>query len=354
MTEDVYQRLARHLDNLPGGYPATESGVELRILRRLFNEEEAALAVNLTFVSEPSEVIAERVDGEVEEVAVQLEAMSKKGLIFRRHKEGVPHYSASQFVVGIWEYHVNDLDPELIRDVNEYLPHLIQPEVWREVPLFRTIPVEESITVEHEILAYEQAETLVLEREDRIAVAPCICRREHQMIGEGCDKPVETCLVFGTGADYYVENGLGRYIDVDEALGILQLAEETGLVLQPSNSKRAVNICCCCGCCCQVLQAFKRDPKPASLVSSPFVIATDPDICVGCGDCVTRCQMDAISLVGDVSVPDLDRCIGCGLCVTTCTSGSLHLVRKPEEEQTKVPSSFGQTQIMLARARGVW
>ena len=352
MTEDVYQRLARHLDNLPGGYPSTESGVELRILRRLFTEEEAALAVNLTFRTEQAEVIAERVDRDVEEVAAQLEAMAKKGLIFRRRKSGVPLYSASQFIIGIWEYHVNDLDPGLIRDVNEYLPHLIQPELWREVPQLRTIPVEESISVEHEIMAYEQAETLVRERE-RIAVAPCICRREHQMVGEGCDKPVETCLVFGAGADYYVENGLGRYIDVDEALGILQLAEETGLVLQPSNSKRIVNICCCCGCCCQVLLAFKRHPKPASLVSSPFMIATDPDICVGCGDCVTRCQIDALSLVGDVSVPDLDRCIGCGLCVTTCTSGSLHLVRKPVEEQAKVPSSLARTYIMLARARGV-
>lgn len=352
MTEDVYGRLARHLDNLPGGYPTTESGVELRILRRLFTEEEAALAVNLTMITEPAEVIAERVDGEVEQVAAQLEAMSKKGLIFRRQKGGVPHYSASQFVVGIWEYQVNNLDLELIHDVNEYLPDLFPPEVWREVPQLRTIPVEESITVESEIMPYEHAETLVRERE-RIAVAPCICRREHQMIGEGCDRPLEVCLVFGTAADYFVENGLGRYINTDETLEILALAEETGLVLQPSNSKRIVNICCCCGCCCQVLKAFKRHPKPASLVSSPFVIASDPDICVGCGDCVIRCQMDAISLVGDVSVLDLDRCIGCGLCVTTCTSGSLYLVRKPEEEQAKIPTSLARTYLKLAKVRGV-
>jgi electron transport complex protein RnfB len=352
MAKDVYQRLAKHLDSMPGGYPATESGVELRILRRLFTEEEAALAVNLTFVSEPVEVIAERVDGDVEEVAVQLEAMAKKGLLFRRRKDGVPLYSASQFVVGVWEYHVNDLDPELIHDVNEYLPHLFRLELWREVPQLRTIPVGESVGVEHEILIYEQAENLVRERE-RIAVAPCICRREHRMIGEGCNKPLETCLVFGTAADYYVENGLGRSIDVDEALRILQLAEETGLVLQPSNSQRIVNICCCCGCCCQVLLALKRHPKPASLVSSPFVIASDPDICVGCGDCISRCQMEALSMVGDVAVPDLDRCIGCGLCVTTCTSGSLYLVRKPAEEQPEVPSSLTRTYIKLARARGV-
>jgi hypothetical protein len=29
MREEVYKKLARHLDNLPGGFPPTGSGVEL-------------------------------------------------------------------------------------------------------------------------------------------------------------------------------------------------------------------------------------------------------------------------------------------------------------------------------------
>ena len=46
MTQDIYQQLAQHLDNLPAGYPATESGVELRILQRLFKPAEAELATS--------------------------------------------------------------------------------------------------------------------------------------------------------------------------------------------------------------------------------------------------------------------------------------------------------------------
>ena len=60
MTVDVYQRLAKHLDNLPGGFPATESGVELRILRRLFTPDEAELALHLTLIPEEARVIARR------------------------------------------------------------------------------------------------------------------------------------------------------------------------------------------------------------------------------------------------------------------------------------------------------
>lgn len=352
MTEDVYQRLASFLDHLPGGFPATESGVELRILRRLFDEGQAALAVHLTMRPETPEAIAMRVGMDPQDCAGRLEAMARKGLIYRRRRDGSAQYSASQFVVGIWEYHVNDLDPGLIEDFNAYIPHLFRPDVWRKVPQLRTIPITENIQVEREILPYERAEHLVREQQ-KIAVAPCICRREHAMMGEGCGRPLETCLIFGGPAEYYVENGLGRAINTQEALDILAVAEEAGLVLQPSNSKKIVNICCCCGCCCQVLKSFKRYPQPASVVSTPFVAVTNRELCNGCGDCLDRCQMDALSLIDEIAVPDEARCIGCGLCVTACTTESLRLVRKPQEEQHQVPTTLARTYMKLARERGV-
>lgn len=52
MTTNIYQNLARHLDNLPGGFPAAQSGVEIRILKRLFTPEEAKFAMHLTLISE--------------------------------------------------------------------------------------------------------------------------------------------------------------------------------------------------------------------------------------------------------------------------------------------------------------
>ncbi len=55
---DVYKKLAKHLDNLPGGYPATESGVEIRILKRLFTDQEAEIAMSLTMIPEPSSAVA--------------------------------------------------------------------------------------------------------------------------------------------------------------------------------------------------------------------------------------------------------------------------------------------------------
>ncbi len=55
---DVYKKLAVHLDNTPSGYPETESGVELRILKQLFTQEEAQLTLSLVLMPELIEPIA--------------------------------------------------------------------------------------------------------------------------------------------------------------------------------------------------------------------------------------------------------------------------------------------------------
>jgi DNA-binding MarR family transcriptional regulator len=123
--EQIYERLAKFLDNLPGGFPRTESGVEIRILKRLFTEDEAALMFSLRPMPEPVERIAKRANIPPSELADRLDEMSRKGLIYRADLPEGNRYMAVQYVVGIWEYHVNDLDEDLIRDMNEYIPSLI-------------------------------------------------------------------------------------------------------------------------------------------------------------------------------------------------------------------------------------
>jgi electron transport complex protein RnfB len=352
MATDIYERLAQHLDNLPAGYPRTDSGVEIRILRRLFTPEDAELALYLSLLAEPVRVIAHRAKIPVGEATRRLQEMERKGLVYVFHREGKePEYMATPWVIGIYEFQVNRLDPEFIRDTEEYAPTWFDQTAWDKVPQLRTIPVGESISAEVQVMPYEQAEVLV-HGQDQLAVAPCICRREKQIVGEGCEKPLETCLIMGPAATYYLHNDLGRRIDREEALAILAQAEEAGLVLQPGNAKDSTNICMCCGCCCGILINIKRHPKPASMVASAFVAALDAETCAGCGTCEERCQMEAIQLEDDTAALDLDRCIGCGLCVTTCPTGSLSLQRKPKAEQPYVPKDLTDATIKLGQARG--
>ena len=351
MAKDVYKKLAKRLDDLPGGFPSTQNGVELRILRRLFTPEEAEFALHVNLMPEEVGVIARRAKISQEEAALRLENMAKKGLIYRLEYDKKPmKYMAAQYVIGIWEFHVNDLNPELIKDMNEYIPTLRNLDTWKKAPQLRTVPVGQSISAKLEALPYEEAEELVRAHE-KFLVAPCICRREHKMMGKGCKKPEESCLILGRGVDYYKRNELGRTIDLKEALEILKRADKAGLVLQSSNAQKIMNICCCCGCCCQVLKAVKRHPKPASIISSPFLVNAEQETCEGCGICVARCQMEALTLKDDKVVLDLNHCIGCGLCVTTCSTGSLTLVRKADSGQREVPRNMFEALYRLARVR---
>ena len=352
MEIDLYRRLAKHLDDLPGGFPETKSGVELRILKRLFTPEDAELALSLTLIAEEPHVIAKRAGITVEDASKRLLEMEKKGLIYgTRSKDNIHRYTALQFIVGIWEFQVDKLNPELIRDVDEYMPYWVDIDVWKKVPQIRSIPVGEAIDSQLKVTSYESAEKLV-NKKDKIAVAPCVCRTEQQMIGKGCDKPLETCLTFGTGAEFYVRNGMGRYITKEEALSILKKANAAGLVLSPGNSQEGTFICACCGCCCGVLRTLKTYPKPATIVSSSFEAKLNKEKCVNCGVCIERCQMNALEFENDEISLNNDRCIGCGLCVTTCPTGALTLIRKPEDNKHSVPKNFVYMNIKLGQQRG--
>lgn len=350
---DVYERLARHLDDLPAGFARTKSGVELRILRRLFTPEEADLTLHLTLIAEEARIVALRAGMPVEEIARRLDAMARKGLIFPVCTPGKsPRYMVQQFVIGFWEGQVNRLTPELVRDFEEYFETFGRPEYWRKAPQLRVVPVRQNIDIAGEILVYERAEELV-RRQTRFAVTNCICRQEMALLGHPCSKPLETCLAFGQAADMYVDTGRGWAIDMKEALRILALAEETGLVLQPGNARDALNICACCGCCCGVLRCLKVSPEPASVAVSPFRAELKAAMCDGCGTCEERCQMEAIAVKdGGKASLDSRRCIGCGLCVSTCPNGALSLVRKPEDEQPRIPPDIVQASIRWGQARG--
>ena len=59
--EEIYRHLQKHLDKQPVGYPATKSGAEIRILRKLFSPEEARLAMHLSYKPSPATHIHESV-----------------------------------------------------------------------------------------------------------------------------------------------------------------------------------------------------------------------------------------------------------------------------------------------------
>lgn len=351
---DNYHLLAKYLDTLPAGYPPTSSGVEIQILQKLFTPEEAGLALHLTLLSELPRVIARRAGQPQMHVTELLAEMAHKGLIASsREEDGKTTYAISQFVVGFYEDQVNRLDKEMAELFEAYAPTWFKEGPWKKLPQIRTIPINQAIPLTSEVMPYEQARE-ILRSKTHIAVRNCVCRQERELLGEGCGKPMETCLSFDNAAENTVETGKGRMISLDDAFEIIEQAEAAGLVLQPANSKNPIFMCACCDCCCGVLRQIKKEDNPGGLVANPYVIQHNPNLCIHCRKCVEICPMDAL-ITGAQEKVHLHqaRCIGCGLCISVCPTSAVQITRKTAEEQPRTPNNTTGTYIAISRARGI-
>jgi H+/Na+-translocating ferredoxin:NAD+ oxidoreductase subunit B len=350
MAAEIYRRLQEQMDQYSTGFPASESGVELKILEKLFTEEDAGIYLDLSMLLEASDAFAARTGRPAEKMAEKLEDMAKRGLLFRHVKEGKKRYSAVPFVIGSYEFQLGRMDRELAELTNRYMEETFLGSMAGNVVPLRTIPVGKSVTVVNKVAAYEDAKAIVRGK-DKIALADCICRSQQELLDKGCGKPKEVCMMFGSHADYYVENKMGRYIGQEEACAVLDKCEAAGLVNQPANMVNPGGMCNCCGDCCGVLRALNLQPNPGELVYNRYRAIVDPEACSGCEICLDRCQMNAIQ-IEEAAAVDPARCIGCGLCVTTCPMEAIQLEEKSEDLQMSPPASGQELMSITAEKRG--
>ncbi len=331
MAEDVYVRLREFLDTMPTGFPTTPTGVEIRILKKLFSPAQAELVMKLPKEPEEVNTIACRLEMEARDLAPKLEEMARKGLIFRVREANRALYQAFQFIVGIYEFQLKNLDEEFCRMYEEYLPYFGMSLRPLKTQQLRVIPVDSAIHSSFGVERYNRVRELVKDQKV-ISVSECICRKEQGLLGKECKRPKETCLGFGEFGQFYIDNGWGRSISTNEALRILDQAEEADLVLSPSNSRELASVCCCCPCCCPVLKFGKMIPRPADVFLSYYRAKIDEKLCSSCAICVDRCQMGAIKEEdGSIKIAE-GKCIGCGLCVSRCPTDAISLVSKPGVE----------------------
>lgn len=333
----IYRQLQQHLDNFPIGMPATDSGVEIRILKFLFTPLQAKIACCLNLAPKKSSKILRRLQDKFkielteQEVIDHLHKMFMNGSLERSGKEGSWRYSNAMLAIGMYEYHVDKLTPEFVQDMNKYFDEAFAEEFNRTaIPQLRTSPHLKALAPEYKIAIYDDMRYYVQNIDKPIQVANCVCKQGEALLGNPCKQTddIELCLMFGSKS--YAARDQVREISKEECLAILDRAEREGMVLQPGNTMEPFCICICCGCCCGVLTATKQFPKPAELFATNYYAEVIEEDCIGCSVCITRCQMEAIKIINGKAIIDLGRCIGCGLCVTTCSSKALKLIKKGE------------------------
>ena len=338
--DQIYIRLQKHLDNQAVGFPATRSGVEIKILKHIFRPEEAEVTSYLNYKPEPLQTIFGRVGHLVEtpeELERLLERIQRKGGIESKIKNGLTHYCCAALVVGMYELQIGRLTPEFIKDFNEYTSNkkFGIEFLSTKLPQMRTIPVSKSIHPQHNVSTFDEVTSLLQQAEEPFVIIECICRKKKEIEGHSCkvtDRK-ETCLAIGSVARMVLQSGNGREIDRDEALAILEENQKKGLVLQPSNTEKVDFICSCCGCCCGMLAIQKSLPKPLDFWASNFLAEVDANKCEACGACEKRCQVGAVAVSEEkqLAIVAPERCLGCGVCVTTCPTRAITLSKKPTE-----------------------
>jgi ferredoxin len=354
MADDIFRNLQKQLDGYSLGFPATDSGIEINILKELFTEEDAAMFLRLTQKLETPEDVAFRIGQPPEKVAEQLSGMYERGLLFRLKKGSVIKYGTIPFVHGLFEFQVANLDRHMADLVEKYIQEEFHNAISKGANAFlRTVPVQRTIEVLHNVAAYEDASE-ILRKADKIVVTDCICRKQKHLVNQGCDKPLEVCFMFGSMGQYYVDRGLGREVGTDEAIRILTDAQESGLVTQPATAQNPAGMCNCCGDCCGVLSSLRRHPKPAEMIFSNYFAVVGQDECSGCETCLEKCQMGAIKINEDeLAEINLDRCIGCGLCASACPEEAIHLTLKSEDLHRIPPVNSAGQMALMAETRGI-
>ena len=348
MADELYDRLADIFNLI--GYGSRRSPELEALLKALFTQEEARLAVNLSPLSpEPPGKLADRLGLDAGHVACMLDKMADKGLIYSSTRNGENWYKLIQLVPGIFELQfmkgeITERSKELARLFDAYFhAHIPQedakaPFSEETIHMARVIPIEQTLTPTLNVFPFEVASKYI-EDNSPITVSICYCRHEKRLLDRGCKYPDEVCLQLGPFAEFVKERGFGREIDKAEALDILKKSAEVGLIHTSSNTRERIDfICNCCTCCCGILQGVYRFNDPVRSVSSNFEASTDVDTCTSCGECVDRCQMNAVTIVDDRAKIAPERCIGCGVCVYHCPVDAMTLVSR--HDFVEPPKSF--------------
>ena len=348
MVTDHYEELAEALNKLPNGFPRTESKVEIKILQKIFTSDEAALASKLGREYETLTQIMKRAQLPEEQVKAMLDSMADRGLLWSS-VSSERTYRLAPWIVGIYESQVDSMDHEFAHLIERYFDEGGAAGIMKPYPaIHRVVPARGAAKTEW-VLPYDDVK-LILESKKSFRNNRCICKAQQELIGaKKCSFPLDLCISFSSEEPHRPGD-----LTKEEAIKLLDRAEELGLVHTVSNVINGVGyVCNCCGCCCGVLRGITDYGIDSSVAHANYFAEVDEDTCIACGLCTDRCQVGAISLENGKAEINRNKCIGCGLCASKCPTSAAKLTPKPKGMIVEPPVDFKEWEKARLHSRGL-
>jgi coenzyme F420-reducing hydrogenase gamma subunit len=346
LSEKVYKKLRVLLDRHPFGCPPAPEIIE--ILKILFTEEEAKVALGLGFRPLSVQEIARSSGVDPQKTKERLESLANKGVVFAREKDGVWGYALVMIIYLFENPYRKGIHDKTIKKLTplwkKYL-HTVGSNIGSSsTSISRVIPIQREIEHNLGVLSYEKIYEMI-DRSKVVGIAHCACRELEQK----CDAPRESCMIFGATCTYLVERGFARYISKEEMKKKLREYNEAGLVHQVNNTRdRFEFVCNCCPCCCILLRTITEFDNPRAVTSSAFLPINDSELCIGCGKCADeRCPMKAIDMADGKPSVEVKRCIGCGLCATGCLNEAMYMEKY--KEIPKPPKNLSEMGLRMLK-----
>ncbi len=324
MSKSIYEQMTDKI-------MLTGSTLIPELFRMIADEKEAELLMAMP--GTPAQ-LAEKLGRPVDEVEKDCKTLYHKGLAFKSYKgESVAFKMCRDMIqfhdatilwaeaprayLDLWQKFMEVEWPDFARLAEQFFPKAFT----------RVIPVQQSIDAGNQQVLDVDSANRIIESAEKVAVTKCTCR----LIAHKCDQPLEVCLQVDNAARYTIDRGSGREVTKAEALDILRMSEEKGLVHVTMNRSHAGHfICNCCGCCCQALPLVISDGLKI-LDPSRFLAEIDATLCSGCETCTDRCQFKAIVPVDEDEEEEIhmqvvpEKCMGCGICQITCPEEAISM-----------------------------